>query len=142
MKPSRRVWTVAVGLVFASSVVWAVTGLQARDGAEREVAKTELALTSTRRDNARLVARLARAQATIERLQRQANVLTAATSVSQLDQQELGYIQRVLDAALAGDVGVYNSVANLRNGLDAAHDATVEALRNAVDTLTAQLATI
>jgi hypothetical protein len=142
MKASRRVWTVAFGVVFASSVVWAVTGLQARDGAEREVANTQVALTSTRRDNAHLVARLARAQATVERLRGQDDVLMAATSVSQLDQQELGFIQRVLDAALAGDVGVYNSVANLRNGLDALHDATVETLRSAVDTLTAQLATI
>jgi hypothetical protein len=116
--------------------------LRARDGAERDLAKAQAALASTQREDARLAARLARARATLEWLRAQSGTFSDAEKVSQLDRQELGFMQRALNAALAGDVGVYNDSVNARNGLNASHDATVEALRNAIDVLKAQLATV
>src|SRR5215831_17453186 len=63
--PSRRplAGVCAAGLVLAVSIAWGVTGLRARDGAQRDVARMQAAITSTRREDARLVARLTRAQA-------------------------------------------------------------------------------
>ena len=142
--PSRRALTAvcAAGLLVAISIVWGVTGLRARDTAQHGLAKMRVTVTSTRREDARLVARLTRAQAMRDRLRAQTGVLSDAETVSQLDQQELGLMRRALDAGLAGDVGAYNSVVNARNGLDAPHDATVEALRHTIDALNAQLATV
>src|SRR3954467_2054606 len=143
-KPSRRavVAVCVAGLVLAASIAWGVSGLRARDGAQRDVAKTQAALTSTQREDARLAARLARAQATLAWLRAQSGTFSDAEKVSQLDRQELGFMQRALNAGLAGDVGVYNDSVNARNGLNATHDATVEALRNTIDALKAQLATV
>ena len=143
-KPSRRavVAVCAAGLVLAASVAWGVSGLRARDGAERAVAKTQAVLASTQRADTRLAVRLARAQATLEWLRAQSGTFSDAEKVSQLDRQELGFLQRALNAGLAGDVGVYNDSVNARNGLNASHDATVEALRNAIDALKARLAKV
>jgi septal ring factor EnvC (AmiA/AmiB activator) len=143
-KLSRRalVALCVAGLVLAASIAWGVSGLRARDGAERDVAKMQAALTSIQREDARLAARLARAQATLEWLRAQSGTFSDAEKVSQLDRQEVGFMQRALDAGLAGDVGVYNDSVNARNRLNASHDATVEALRNTVDALKAQLAQV
>src|SRR4051812_6115610 len=107
-KPSRRavVAVCVAGLVLAASIAWGVSGLRARDGAERDVAKTQAALTSTKREDARLAARLTQAQATLAWLRAQSGssstrvTLPAAFSdaekVSQLDRQEVGFMQRAL----------------------------------------------
>jgi hypothetical protein len=134
---------VAVALVvLAVSVGWAVTGWQTRSAARREAAAMQTAVRVAQRDSAVLGARLAHAQATLERLGTEADVMTQAQLVSGLDQQELDLVKDALRAGLAGDAVAYNRDVTGRNRLDVSHDAVVQALQPTIAVVSAQLATL
>jgi hypothetical protein len=131
----------AVAVCFAVSIVWATTGWRERDVANGNVVRARSALAATKRDASSLSVRVAQERATCPHINA-AEALSGAQMIVQLDKQELTMMTAALSAGLSADVSTYNANAAARNRMDASHDATLESLRNTVNAVTAQLATL
>ena len=126
-----------VALVVALAAVgFLVLSLRQRDDARHDLAAVRTALRTERATSSTAATDLTAAHKALQALvQPLGTVGPSAAAIAKLDQQDLDAVKAALEAGLAGDLAAYNAAVDQRGVIDPEHDATVEQLREQVNTI-------
>jgi hypothetical protein len=133
-------WSIAALLVAAMMTIAAggflAWSISARHNAQADLRRARAALANERSRTTDATARLTKARSAARGLKPPMGaVTTAADAVAAVDGESLAAMKATVDAGVAANVAGYNAAVAQLNTVNPSHDAALEQLRVAVNTL-------